>query len=69
MSMAPQFSCRYCRFFEYFGYPGNEPLSGECRYGPPIFAPGLQWGMWPTVSDSAWCGKYERCSEDREADT
>ena len=55
-------SCRTCRFF-YFG---------SCRRRPPVVVvvphsghtpighAGIQDRTWPRVSESDWCGEYER---------
>lgn len=65
-------TCKGCRFYEaktalYFEGSGKknvERFTGEglCRANPPLISPDMygDQGTWPTVSDSDWCGKFEK---------
>ena len=52
-------SCETCRHFR---VTSPNPLTGECRWRPPVVIPkpnGVATYAWPTVKLLDWCGQWE----------
>ena len=46
--------CAECRFFKRFN-----DTEGQCRRFPPQKVEGHEYGWWPYIATTDWCGEYE----------